>query len=86
MRRTQLYLDDNLWSALHVQARKERTTISSLVRQAVRDRYLGNLNERNAVMEAFIGSMKRSGPEDPTEYVRSLRHGTRMERLETHSS
>ena len=39
MRRTQLYLDDDLWSALHAHAQREHTTISQLVRDAARDRY-----------------------------------------------
>ena len=41
MRRTQLYLDDQLWGALHARAQNEKTTVSELVRQAVRERYLG---------------------------------------------
>ncbi len=39
MRRTQLYLDDDLWNALRTRARKEGSTVSDLVRQAARERY-----------------------------------------------
>jgi hypothetical protein len=82
MRRTQLYLDDDLWNALHVQARSQGTTISDLVRRAVRDRYLGDLDERRKAMLAFVGIRKdRTDLPDSTEYVRSLRRDTRIERL-----
>jgi len=83
MRRTQLYLDDDLWKALHARARSQGTTISDLVRQAVRDRYLGNLDERRKAMLAFVGIRKdRVDLPDSTEYVRSLRRDRRIERLE----
>jgi len=83
MRRTQLYLDDDLWNALHQRARSQGTTISALVREAARERYLGNLEERRAAMLAFVGIRKdRKDLLDSTaEYVRSLRRDTRLERL-----
>jgi len=84
MRRTQLYLDDDLWNTLHTRARSEGTTISDLVRQAVRERYLGNLDERREAMEAIVGIWKDRTdlPDSTEEYVRSLRRDTRIERLE----
>ncbi len=83
MRRTQLYLDDDLWTALHTRARREGTTISDLVRQAARERYLGNLDERREAMLAFVGIRKdrKDLPDSTDEYVRSLRRDTRLERL-----
>ena len=82
MRRTQLYLDDDLWSALHVRARKEKTTVSDLVRQAARERYLSGIEERERAMKAVIGIWKdRSDVADSTAYVRSLRQDDRLERL-----
>ena len=83
MRRTQLYLDDDLWNVLHSRARSQGTTISDLVRQAVRERYLGNLDERRKAMEAIVGMWKDRTdlPDSTEEYVRSLRRDTRMERL-----
>ena len=84
MKRTQLYLDDDLWNALHNRARIEKTTISHLVRQAARERYLGNLDERRKAMNALVGIWKDRTdlPESTEEYVRSLRRDTRMERLD----
>ena len=84
MRRTQLYLDDDLWNALHARSRSQGTTISDLVRQAARERYLGNLDERRKAMEALVGIWKDRTdlPDSTEEYVRSLRRDTRIERLE----
>jgi hypothetical protein len=84
MRRTQLYLDDDLWNTLHTRARSEGTTISALVRQAARERYLGNLDERREAMEAIVGIWKDRTdlPDSTEEYVRSLRRDSRIERLE----
>jgi hypothetical protein len=82
VRRTQLYLDDDLWNALRERARRQKTTISDLVRQAAREQYLGKLDERRGVMQAFVGIRKdRSGLPDSVDYVRRLRRGSRMERL-----
>ena len=82
MRRTQLYLDDDLWNALHTRARKEGTTVSDLVRQAARERYLGKLEERREAMQALVGIRKdRSDLSDSLAYVRRLRRGSRVERL-----
>jgi Arc/MetJ family transcription regulator len=82
MRRTQLYLDDHLWNALHTRARSRKTTVSELVREAVRERYLGSREERMKAMQEFVGI--RRGPStqvDSVEYVRSLRRGGRLDRL-----
>ena len=82
MHRTQLYLDGDLWNALRASARKRRTTISALVRQAARERYLGNLSERRHAMLAFIGIRSdRSDRTDSAKYIRTLRRDTRLERL-----
>jgi len=82
MRRTQLYLDDDLWNVLRTRARKEGTTVSDLVRQAARERYLGKLEERREAMLGLVGLRKnRSELSDSVEYVRRLRRGSRIERL-----
>ncbi len=83
MRRTQLYLDDQLWDALHVRARLTGTSISELVRSAVRERYVGNLEERRNAMQGLVGLRKnRPEFEDPEAYVRGLRRSSRLERLQ----
>ena len=77
-----MYLDDDLWNALHARARSQRTTVSDLVRQAARECYLPKLDERRAAMQAFVG-IRKDRPEFPAveEYVRSLRRGSRIVRL-----
>jgi Arc/MetJ family transcription regulator len=82
MRRTQLYLDEDLWGALHARAKSQRTTVSNLVRTAVRERYLGDHGQRMKAMEAFIGIRKTaSGEPDAVESVRRLRRDGRLDRL-----
>jgi len=82
MRRTQLYLDDQLWKALHTRARTEGTTVSELVRQTVRKRFLGDLDERRKAMLAFVGSRQESSKAPgATAYIRRLRRGSRLDRL-----
>ena len=80
MIRTQLYLEDDLWNILHSLARSEGTTLSDLVRRAVRERYLGDLDERRRAMRAFVST--RSGTEGVEEVVRNLRRGSRIDRLD----
>jgi predicted DNA-binding ribbon-helix-helix protein len=82
MKRTQLYLDDDLWSALHTHARREKTSISELVRRVARERYLGNRAERIRAMKAIVGMWAdRSEFSDPEAYVREMRRGDRLQRL-----
>ena len=82
MRRTQLYLEDDLWAALHSKALLEGATVSELVRIAVRERYLGNLEERRDAMLGVVGLWKdRSGVEDTETHVRNLRDDDRSNRL-----
>ena len=82
MKRTQLYLDDDLWEALHLRARQTGTTLSELVRQAARDRYLPSKAARREALLGIIG-MWKDWPEDidSTEYVRQVRSGSRRKRL-----
>jgi hypothetical protein len=83
MRRTQLYLDDDLWAALHSKALLEGSTVSELVRTAVRDRYLGSHEERRAAMLGIVGLWKdRDDLEDTETMVRRLRSGTRLKRAQ----
>ncbi len=82
MHRTQLYLDDHLWNALHARARSGKTTISELVRQAVRERYFSRRDQQTKAMQEFVGIRKqRSATLDAVEYVRHLRRGDRLDSL-----
>jgi Ribbon-helix-helix protein, copG family len=82
MRRTQLYLDDDLWNTLHARARSAGTTMSELVREAIRERYLGKLDERKTAMQAAVGLWKeRQDIGGSAAYVRGLRRGKRLRRI-----
>jgi len=82
MKRIQLYLDDDLWNALHERARSEGTSISELMRQAARERFLGKLEGRREAMRAFVGICRdRSDVPDSIKYVRELRRGNRLQRF-----
>ena len=82
MRRIQLHLDGDLWAALHARAASSGTSISELVRQAVRERYVGKLEQRRKAMAAFVGiRQNRMDFDNSAAYVRWLRRGKRLEKL-----
>ena len=84
MKRTQLYLNEDIWKALHIRSRQQGTSISELVRQAVRDKYGSSPARRRQAMQALVGIWKdRKDVPDSTTYVRRLRKGTRLRRIET---
>jgi hypothetical protein len=82
MKRTQLYLNEDLWKALHIRARQNRTSISELVRHAVREKYGMPPAGRQQAMQALVGLWKeRKDLPDSTVHVRRLRKGKRLRRL-----
>ena len=81
MKRTQLYLDEDIWKALHIRSRQSGTSISELVRQAVRDKYGISPAKRREAMQAWVGIWKDRKDLPGTEaYVRQLRKGGRRRR------
>jgi hypothetical protein len=82
MKRTQLYLHEDTWKVLHIRSRQQRTTISELVREAVRDKYGSSPANRRQAMQAVVGLWKnRKDLADSETYVRRLRKGKRLRRL-----
>jgi hypothetical protein len=83
VRRTQLFLDDHLWNALHARARSRKATVSELVREALRERFLPKQDEQRKAMEEFVG-IRTNRPEqaDAVRYIRRLRADDRLDRLE----
>lgn len=78
-----MYLEDDLWNLLHSLAREQKTTVSDLVRRAVRDRYVGNREERKKAMLAIVGMWAdRKDIGDTDTYIRNIRRGKRIERLQ----
>lgn len=82
MKRTQLYLHEDIWKVLHIRSRQQRTSISDLVRQAVREKYGSSPVDRRQAMQALVGMWKdRKDLQDSTAYVRRLRKGQRLGRI-----
>ena len=81
MRRTQLYLPEQLWKSLHLRARQRGTSISELVRQAIGEKYGQSPAGRRQAMDALVGLWKdREDIRDSQRYVRRLRKGKRLNR------
>ena len=81
MRRTQLYIDEDVWETLRARSRQGGTTISELVRQAVREKYAGSAAARRKAMLSLIGIWKhRDDLPDSETYLRPLRKGSRLKR------
>jgi Ribbon-helix-helix protein, copG family len=82
MRRTQLYLNEDIWKALHIRSRQQGSSISELVRQAVREKYGSSPAVRRQAMQALVGIWKdRRDLPDSETYVRRLRKGKRLARI-----
>lgn len=82
MKRTQLYLNEDIWKVLHVRSRQQGTTISELVRQAVRDKYGSSSAGRREAMQALVGLWKNRKDLPGSEtYVRRLRKGRRLRNI-----
>ncbi|HEY1220222.1 MAG: CopG family transcriptional regulator [Bryobacteraceae bacterium] len=82
MHRTQLYLDDDLWKLLHATARGAGTTISGLVRGAVREKYGLDTGARREAFQQAAGLWKdREDLGGTAQYVRRLRSGSRLKKL-----
>ena len=82
MRRTQLYLEEQLWNRLHFLAKQSGTSLSELVRQAVRERYAQSSVDRRKALDAARGLWAdRADLPDAETYVRGLRKGDRLKRI-----
>jgi hypothetical protein len=82
MKRTQLYLQEDTWNALHVRSRLQGASISELVRQAIREKYGDPPASRKEAMQAIVGLRKdRRDLPDTDRYVCNLRKGKRPPRI-----
>lgn len=83
MVRTQLYLDGDMHRRLQDLARKQRRTVSDLVREAlVRTYGKPDLERLEATLKGIEGLWRdRDDLPDTDTYVRQLRSGTRLRRL-----
>jgi hypothetical protein len=75
-------MEDDVWKVLQIKAKQSKTTISELVRQAVREKYLEKKAERKEAMLSMVGLWKdRTDLPDTETYVRSLRNDNRLKRI-----
>jgi len=75
-------LNEDIWKLLHIRARQRKTSISELVRQAVREKYGRSAADRREAMQALVGIWKnREDLPDSEQYVRRLRKGKRLRRI-----
>ena len=82
MRRTQLYLQEDLWKLLHIRSRQEGKSISDLVRDAIQEKYGMSGEARREALRGIVGLWKdRDDLPDTRSYVRELRKGKRLGRV-----
>ncbi|HXQ22314.1 MAG TPA: CopG family transcriptional regulator [Candidatus Acidoferrales bacterium] len=82
MRRTQLYLDEEMSRTLTAESRRRGTTVSALVREAVAAAYgRPEAADRHAVIQRIAGVWAdRDDIGDTDAFVRGLRRSARLER------
>lgn len=83
MKRTQLYLDEEMARTLATLSRQKGTTISELVRAGLRERYMqGKDLDKISLARSLAGIWKnRNDLKDIDATVRKLRKGSRLKRL-----
>ncbi len=75
-------MEDDVWKVLQIRARQSKSTISELVRQAVREKYLDQKSERREALLSAIGLWKdRTDLPDTETYVRNIRNDDRLKRI-----
>jgi hypothetical protein len=80
MKRTQLYLDEEMARTLETLSRQKGTTISELVRSGLREQYMSTKKlDKAALAQGLAGIWKNRGDlKDAEGVVRKLRKGSRL--------
>ena len=83
MKRTQLYLDDEMAKMLSALSRQKGRTVSDLVRESLQEKYMSGKELDKGSLARQIGGVwgKRKDIKDIYLTVRKLRKGKRMKRL-----
>lgn len=83
MKRTQLYLDEEMARTLAVLSRQKGTTVSELVRESVQEKYMNRKDIDKVSLARQLSGIWRNKKDlraiDQT--IRRLRKGTRLKRL-----
>ena len=81
MKRTQLYLDEEMSRLLAAESRRRGTTVSGLVRDAVAAQYGTQVaSDRRAIIDRLAGVWKDRDDIDTGRWLRDLRASRRSER------
>jgi hypothetical protein len=83
MKRTQLYLDEEMAKMLTAISRQKRRSVSDLVRESLQERYMsGKALDKGRLARQIGGIWKnRKDIQDMDIIVRELRKGKRIQRL-----
>jgi len=83
MKRTQLYIEEDIFKTLRRISKERAVTISELVREAVRKVYIGEKPvDAEFILKEAAGLWKdRKDIKSAEQYVRAVRKDTRRERL-----
>lgn len=83
MKRTQLYLDEEMAKTLAALSRQTGRTVSDLVRESLKERYMSGKELDKGSLARQIGGIwsKRKDIGDIDSFIRGLRKGKRLRRL-----
>lgn len=83
MKRTQLYLDEEMARTLAALSRQKGTTISELVRESVQEKYMSKRDMDKVSLARQLSGIWRSRKDldEIDQTVRRLRKGKRLKRL-----
>ena len=83
MKRTQLYLDEEMARTLAALSRQKGTTVSDLVRESVRDKYMSRKEMDKVSLARQLSGIWRNRKDlrDIEGTIRRLRRGTRLRRF-----
>jgi len=83
MKRTQLYLDDDIARILSTMSRQRAQTVSELVRECIREKFGGKEKINKAELARQLGGVWKDRKDlgGTKQYVRRLRTDTRRQRL-----
>jgi hypothetical protein len=79
MKRTQIYLDEELINILKIESKLRKKKVSMLIRETLRAKYL-NKEKRIVLLDKAAGIWK-DRDFDTNEYVRGLRKSKRLKEL-----
>lgn len=79
MKRTQIYLDAEIFAVLKVESKLKRTRISSLIREALREKY--SVQEKKAIVIDKVAGIWKDRDFDVDNYVREKRSNKRRTSL-----